>query len=80
LSFVDISVIGEYEIPTVATVLAPIGNDVALEPPAIFTWWGDEKTSSTTIDTDDFLFWYHLGSLPVGGAFHGAATGDVPLR
>ncbi len=52
------------EIPSVAAILAPVGDDVAWEPPSIFAGMGDEKAPSTAIDTHDLEFGFHPGSLP----------------
>lgn len=47
-------ILGKHEIPTVETVLASVGNDVARKPRwALFSWVSEEKCTTPTVDAVD---------------------------
>jgi hypothetical protein len=64
LGIVDVGGVGKYEVPAISAVLASIGHDVARKPETVLTRVGDQKTSTSTIDANDFVLWFHEFSLP----------------
>lgn len=45
--------VGEDEVPTVATVLAPVGDDVAGEPDPVLAGVRQQVTAASAVDADD---------------------------
>ena len=49
----DAVVVFQHEIPAIEAVFATVGNDVPIEPDAVFARRGEQETPSATIDAGD---------------------------
>lgn len=52
-------VVGEDEVPAIAAVLAPVGDDVAGLPDAVLGGMGQEEAAAAAVDADDLGFGCH---------------------
>lgn len=74
-------IVGQYEIPPVETVDAPVGDDIAGFPPAVLTRRGQQVAPSTAVDARDLRVGLeHPISLPDDRAMEPEArTSDLPV-
>jgi hypothetical protein len=57
-----VALFGQDEVPSVATVLAAVADDVAGIPDAVLCRMGEQETAATAVDTDDLRLGCQFGS------------------